>query len=896
MKNLIKGTLCKCGLILFLLMFSFSGKAQTQYTMSMTATATTNTIDVSLTITATNPSGVRFGGYSAGINYNTAIVNGGTISAAYVPGTKSAELSNLNPAAVNTATAGQIRLPIQSLSGTNGVDMAQGTTLNLGTYRITNTVAWAEGSDAALWLQNVLASGKTNSLVNGYPFGATTPATSYTTTVPVAGALALAYTSAVPLSLSLNVPSETCFTSGTASNILGTTCFGQTTGSAIITMSPAASNNTITYTVDGGTSTPGTLVANAFSVSGLTAGPHEVVVTGSGGCTTPVSVTFTIGGPTSELTNTTTETACGSYYWSVTDTTYSTSGTYTGTTTNGSGCTVNETLNLTITELTTTGSVTTSICAGDSYTWPANGLSYTTAQTNVIHTVGCNIATLNLTINANSTPTVSLTSSDLDNTFSNGTSVTFTASAGSVGGGTITYNFKLNGGSVQSGASNTYTVSTLANNDQVSVDITVIGGICLTTTTANSNTIVNTVTVTAEYFASVISYCGLTMPKLASTIYCSIPSGVVGTLTYRFKVRKTGTLDVESIVNRTVNSFNLSLLPTIASFGTSYDVRVAAVVNGVEQPFSAVCVVTTPVAIPLVQINQCGGTLATLNSIISVNALAGATSFRYIVASSVTPTDFFTLTSPNSSFRLTDVPLLLVNYNSTYSVSAQQLVTSGGVSTWSPLATCNLTTPSVANAINLQVNQCGQTLPTVKSKITVNSIANATLYTFRVSTTSDFSSPVEDITSSYSKFSMNSLTTVPLDYNTQYYVKVKVSVTINGVTTESNFGTPCSFFTPTSAPEKVNAEPFVTIEHANPFTAIAYPNPFAENFMIDITTSKEENISIKVYDMIGRLIEQRESTVNDLETSTLGNNYPSGVYNIIVSQRSEIKSLRVIKR
>ncbi|UPT71072.1 MAG: T9SS type A sorting domain-containing protein [Flavobacterium sp. JAD_PAG50586_2] len=206
MKNLIKSTLCKSGLILFLLMFGFSGKAQTQYTMSMTATATTNTIDVSLTITATNPSGVRFGGFSTGINYNTAILNGGTISVAYVPGSKSQELSNLNTAAVNTATAGQIRLPIQALTGTNGVDMAQGTTLNLGTYRITNTVAWAEGSDAALWLQNVLVSGKTNSLVNGYPFGLTTPAVSYTTTLPAGSpGLILGYTQASPLSLLLSL-------------------------------------------------------------------------------------------------------------------------------------------------------------------------------------------------------------------------------------------------------------------------------------------------------------------------------------------------------------------------------------------------------------------------------------------------------------------------------------------------------------------------------------------------------------------------------------------------------------------------------------------------------------------------------------------------------------------
>jgi hypothetical protein len=89
MKNSIKSAFCKFGLILFLSMFSIAGRAQEgQYTMSISsATATINSIDVSLSITVTNPAqGMRFGGFSTGINYNTAIVNGGTITASYVGG------------------------------------------------------------------------------------------------------------------------------------------------------------------------------------------------------------------------------------------------------------------------------------------------------------------------------------------------------------------------------------------------------------------------------------------------------------------------------------------------------------------------------------------------------------------------------------------------------------------------------------------------------------------------------------------------------------------------------------------------------------------------------------------------------------------------------------------
>ena len=81
-----------------------------------------------------------------------------------------------------------------------------------------------------------------------------------------------------------------------------------------------------------------------------------------------------------------------------------------------------------------------------------------------------------------------------------------------------------------------------------------------------------------------------------------------------------------------------------------------------------------------------------------------------------------------------------------------------------------------------------------------------------------------------------------------------------------------------------------------PFGAAAYPNPFANNFMIDVTTRSESVVQLKVYDMIGRLIDQRDVQVSNLETSPIGDNYPSGVYNVVVTQGDEVKTVRVVKR
>jgi hypothetical protein len=48
--------------------------------------------------------------------------------------------------------------------------------------------------------------------------------------------------------------------------------------------------------------------------------------------------------------------------------------------------------------------------------------------------------------------------------------------------------------------------------------------------------------------------------------------------------------------------------------------------------------------------------------------------------------------------------------------------------------------------------------------------------------------------------------------------------------------------------------------------------------------------------MMGKLLEVREVTVTDIETQKLGDRYPSGVYNINVTQGDTVKTLRVIKR
>ena len=122
---------------------------------------------------------------------------------------------------------------------------------------------------------------------------------------------------------------------------------------------------------------------------------------------------------------------------------------------------------------------------------------------------------------------------------------------------------------------------------------------------------------------------------------------------------------------------------------------------------------------------------------------------------------------------------------------------------------------------------------------------------------------------------------------TSYSISARVQIMVDGVATWSAYGAECVIITPVAPILKATKVPF---------TAVAYPNPFAESFLLEVTTSKNTPLNIKVYDMIGRLVEERQANVNELQTTTIGTNYPSGVYNVIVLQDGESKAVRVVKR
>jgi hypothetical protein len=76
---------------------------------------------------------------------------------------------------------------------------------------------------------------------------------------------------------------------------------------------------------------------------------------------------------------------------------------------------------------------------------------------------------------------------------------------------------------------------------------------------------------------------------------------------------------------------------------------------------------------------------------------------------------------------------------------------------------------------------------------------------------------------------------------------------------------------------------------------IAYPNPYKSNFRLEIQSNSIEPMNITVYDMLGKRIETKNIKLTETDNIYLGEGYPIGIYNVILNQATETKTIRVIK-
>jgi hypothetical protein len=214
------------------------------------------------------------------------------------------------------------------------------------------------------------------------------------------------------------------------------------------------------------------------------------------------------------------------------------------------------------------------------------------------------------------------------------------------------------------------------------------------------------------------------------------------------------------------------------------------------------------------------------------------------------------------------------NYGSTYMVEVAVKTTGGYTGFGSP---CFVNTPAVPSLVN-----CGAVIPTSRSLVYTTAANSVTQYRFQVTNVSDQSAVTFDTNKFWFSFRSNVSGYTP---NAAYAVRVAVMT----AGTWSPFGDACEITSPAAAARSEEVSAF-------DMQVFAYPNPFTSEFKLNVTTSTEGAVELKVYDMLGKLVEAKSINTIDYISKDLGSAYPAGVYNVIVTQGENAKTLRMIKR
>jgi gliding motility-associated-like protein len=341
------------------------------------------------------------------------------------------------------------------------------------------------------------------------------------------------------------------------------------------------------------------------------------------------------------------------------------------------------------------------------------------AGTSLITYKNSNGCTTTSTVIVNALPIVTLSSNDVDNTFCSGTSVTFTAGSG------VNYNFRVDGSSVQNGASTTYTTASLTNGQVVDVIVTNASG-CTATSAGIINTVNALPTITgslsvcvgATTILSGSATADATTPWIsASTGVATVnSSGVVtgvsaGTslITYKNSNGCTTTstvtvnaLPIATLSNNDVdNSFCSGTSVTFtAGSGTNYNFRVngSSVQNGTSTTYTTTSL-TNGQVVDVIVTNVSGCTATSTGITNTVNALPSSPILVIIKqpTCSVT-TGSFTITNYNASYTYAINPSVGVSISGNV-VTAP----TGNYTVTATLGSCTIGSTQTINPIPQQI-------------------------------------------------------------------------------------------------------------------------------------------------------------------------------------------------
>lgn len=301
----------------------------------------------------------------------------------------------------------------------------------------------------------------------------------------------------------------------------------------------------------------------------------------------------------------------------------------------------------------------------------------------------------------------------------------------------------------------------------------------------------------------------------------------------------------------------------------------------------------------------CNSTLTGFNTIF--NAVGGASNsgmgYRWLFTDAfgnqaVNPATgltvpIITTAGQNFSFANPNIPLGFIDFGMTYFIRVGIFNASQGI--WVYSATpCSVSTP--ARVITVATNVCGSAiLPDQQvvasgnapfgyaweiTNVTTGQVVNfTTTIAFFNWTTGVAGSPALGLPGFLAPGSQ---------YNIQVAILYQATPPIIGTYSGS-----CLYNSPAPRPV-VNNES--DSNASSDFTVKAFPNPFETDFSIAIDTESPSPVKIDVYDMIGKMMESKVFPFDEISTFKFGNDYSTGIYNVIVTQGNIRKNVKLIKR
>lgn len=381
----------------------------------------------------------------------------------------------------------------------------------------------------------------------------------------------------------------------------------------------------------------------------------------------------------------------------------------------------------------------------------------------------------------------------------------------------------------------------------------------------------------------IAAQCGITVAKINTTVLASPKPNATR---YRFKAVNMETGEI-GYVERTVSNFNMSLLSNF-NYSASYMVSVEIQRNGIWLGYyGPACQINTPDVLQPgggAQVNaiMCGTTLPTITTIISATNLNGVTGYRFRVtnlSNPEAPNQVQVLDRNLHWFNISMLPTY--HYGTTYSVEVA-VKGNGEYSQYG--SACTITTPAVP-----AIASCGTHYTSANHLVTGVSLNKSNGYRFEISQLDSegvvVSTVILDRTLHF--FALNQISgLVP---GAEY--SIRMAVMTSG--SYSPFGPACSIFAPAASRQ---SEPLEEEVYRVPFAVTVFPSPYVESFSLNLETGSEEDVNVAIYDMSGRLIEEHSYASSQVELKSFGERHAAGVYNVVVSQGQQTKSVRVIKK